>query len=275
MRLLLWARNVALTAVVLSSIGCAGLAHATLGIVVHEHVVVPGYKLNVFTPAPRLRAGVGKVDITPPPGYPTGGHGPAGDIARGYWLRLYARAFFFTDPAGRALVLVSCDLFAMPAGLRELVAQRVATTWNARGVLIRPEAILLAATHTHQSPGNFMTSSLYNGFGSVKAGFSRELFEFLAKRIASAIDVAVSDGLDPHNGDTVITLRIDRRQRDFLLNRSPRTFLLNWNAQRLMDGWANVADHCQPTVESGEPERKIGSCRDVRDCEPSIRRSRR
>src|SRR5437660_209323 len=73
-----------------------------------------------------FRARVKQVDITPPPGFPTGGHGPAGDIARGYWNRLHARAFYFDLGAGSSkLVLVSCDLFAMPLGLHRAVWQEL------------------------------------------------------------------------------------------------------------------------------------------------------
>src|SRR5262245_26764846 len=67
-------------------------------------------------------AGAGIADITPPPGFPMGGHGPSAEVARGYWLGLRARAFFFEDRDGRTLTLVSADLFAIPAGLRANVA---------------------------------------------------------------------------------------------------------------------------------------------------------
>src|SRR5215472_15520885 len=67
-----------------------------------KRLVVGGYKLPAPQPIRmRLRAGVGRADITPPAGYPNGGDGPAGNLARGYWARLYARAYFFQDQQGR------------------------------------------------------------------------------------------------------------------------------------------------------------------------------
>jgi hypothetical protein len=57
-------------------------------------IPVPAYSLHAPAPEPgRFTAGAGKSEITPPPGIPMGGHGPAGRVARGYWTRLYARSF--------------------------------------------------------------------------------------------------------------------------------------------------------------------------------------
>src|ERR1039457_4324212 len=47
-----------------------------------------------------------KEEFAPPPGYPNAGPGPPAPIARGYWSRLYARAFYFRDKDGNPLVLV-------------------------------------------------------------------------------------------------------------------------------------------------------------------------
>jgi len=141
--------------------------------------VAPGY----FT------AGVSRVDITPPPGYPLGGHSIGGKVSRGYWTRLYARAFFFRDAQGDTLALVSCDLFAIPAGLHSEVARIVASEHD---VSLVPDALILAATHTHHGPGNYMTSATYN-FGGPIPGFSPDLFHFLAGRIARAVKLAEQD----------------------------------------------------------------------------------
>jgi neutral ceramidase len=134
-------------------------------------------------------AGAARVDITPPPGYPLGGHSIAGRVARGHWTRLRARAFFFRDTAGRALALVSCDLFAVPAGLHAEVARRVA----AGGVALSPDELILAATHTHHGPVNYMTSRVYASAGPLPWGFDRALFDFLAGRVAEAVAEAARE----------------------------------------------------------------------------------
>jgi neutral ceramidase len=120
-------------------------------------------------------------------------------------MRLRARAFFFEDRAGHALALVSCDLFALPGGLHAKVAERIAAKAGKQGlsVSLPPESLILAATHTHHSPGNYMTARVYNQFGSAYSGFSKPLFEFLADRIADAvlgaIDDSASAGAGPKN----------------------------------------------------------------------------
>lgn len=136
-----------------------------------------------------FRAGAAKVDITPPPGYPMGGHSQSGKIARGFWSRLHSRAIYLQDADGRGLALVSCDLWSLPAGLADRVAELLAL--EPCGPPLARDQIVLAATHTHHSPGNFSSCPLYNKFASPKAGFDRDLFEFLAGRIASAITAAV------------------------------------------------------------------------------------
>ena len=71
------------------------------------------------SPTGDVAAGAATVDITPPPGYPTGGHGPAGAIARGQLGRLHATALYVRDAAGKSVVLVSTDLFAMSGRIHQ------------------------------------------------------------------------------------------------------------------------------------------------------------
>src|SRR5215467_2572074 len=130
--------------------------------------------LTLFMNAQAFRAGVGKAEITPPPGWPTGGHGPAGSIARGYWNRLYARAFYIEDAQKQSIVLVSCDMFAVPLGLRAAVWNQVKAVPN-----LKADRLIIAATHTHQGPGNYLSAQVYNEFGSSASGFSKPLFDYL------------------------------------------------------------------------------------------------
>lgn len=135
-----------------------------------------------------FRAGAAKVDITPPPGFPMGGFSIIGKTARGYWTRLFARAIYLEDHEADAIVLVVCDLWSIPGGLSDRVAELVAHEENARH--LGRGQIVLAATHTHHSPGNFSTSAMYNQFASPRAGFDGRLFDFLAHRIAAAVAAA-------------------------------------------------------------------------------------
>ena len=232
---------------------------------------IPAYQLGQQTWTPdSFIAGAGRTDITPPPGFPTGGDGPAGNLARGYWTRLHARAFFFADQNGKTAVLVSADLFAIPGGLTAAVAERVGTKWSARGITIIPEAITIAATHTHQGPGNFLTAGAYNQFGSKFSGFSLPLFEFLVRQVSLAIDMAVNDALV--NGPAELYLRTSRAD-GLQMNRSPFTFLMNADSQALMDAFhAPVAD-CAPVVFRGEAAATgwdLPGCPRLRAADPTL-----
>ena len=165
-------------------VGCVGVAIAGCATVA-GHLPVPQ--------APRASgqflAGVARVDITPAPGFPMGGHSKVGRTSMGYWTRLFARAFVFEDASGNTLVLVSCDLWSVPAGLVDRVAEILSAREETRH--IDRDQLILAATHTHHSPGNFSTSAFYNTFASPSVGFDARLFEFLAQRIGRSIIEAV------------------------------------------------------------------------------------
>jgi neutral ceramidase len=198
-------------------------------------LAVQGYAVSPPHPGGSFRAGVGAADITPPPGFPTGGHGPAGDVARGYWIRLKARAFFFEDAAGRTLALVSSELFAIPGGLRAEVAARVVKALHQRKVdaAFSVDSLILAATHTHHGPGNFMTARSHNQFGSTYPGFSDELFRFLAGRIADAVVDAIVDARS-NAGSVELAVHTYAVDDSMLLNRAPSAFVLNRDRDELL-----------------------------------------
>lgn len=156
---------------------------------------VPAYTVAPPDASPVFLAGVGKVDITPPPGYPLGGHSIGARMARGYWTRLYARAFYFQDAGGRRLILVSCDLFAIPAGLYAQVAQELK---------LPPESLIISATHTHHGPAGYMSSAVFN-FAGLLPGYDFELARRLKEGIEEAIESARKNAGEP--GASSIVLR--------------------------------------------------------------------
>jgi len=176
-------------------------------------------------------------------------------MARGYWTRLYARAFFFADSTGSPLVLVSSDFFAVPGGLTAEVRRRVAIAWAKRGLSIPPEAIIIAATHTHHGPGNYLTAGTYNAYGSRYPGFDKRLFAFLTDRITQAIDSAISDAWE--GGPATMWLRRGQVSSGLLLNRSALTFMSNWNAAQIMDRLNPLGPiDCRPRLEADEAREK-------------------
>ena len=174
-------------------------------------------------------AGASRVDITPMPGFATGGHSTAGAVARGYWTRLFARAVYLEDGKGSSVVLVSCDLWSVPAGLVDRIAQILADAHP--DTAVGRNQILLAATHTHHSPGNFSTSVMYNLFASKKPGFDPRLFEFLARRIARAIAeaAAVKRPAQLVLGETEVPLLVRNRSFEAFEENPESTAILEAN----------------------------------------------
>lgn len=148
-----------------------------------------------------LRAGVGQADIQPRTGYYLGGWTRADRVANGQHTRLFADAMVL-QRGGRKVALVAAQLFAVPAGLQQHVAEALAdrgfTTSN----------VLISASHTHGGPGGFANFPTYNtaapSLQTLDRPISfvelldpkptdRQLYTFLVQRIATAIRRADAD----------------------------------------------------------------------------------
>jgi neutral ceramidase len=137
-------------------------------------------------PIDGLLAGVAEVDLTPPPGMPKAGHSRSAHDGIGFRTRIRARVLHLR--AGTAsLALVACDLQGGSAVLNHLVAERVARTTD-----VRLPGLFIGVTHTHAGPGQFQGSDFYNRFCSNRPGFDPAYTDFLADRIAGAVEEAVA-----------------------------------------------------------------------------------
>jgi neutral ceramidase len=165
--------SVAWVLVALAISGCA-----TIRVSQHE----PG----VHPPGGTFVAGVGKVDLTPPPGLPLFGYSKIrAQSAAGFHTRLYARAVYLEDASGERVALVQCDLGAISALLHHQVAQ---TITQETGITV--DRLLLGATHTHAGPGGYFGEVFYNHWGSNAPGFDPDILAFLVERIAQAVQEA-------------------------------------------------------------------------------------
>jgi neutral ceramidase len=135
-----------------------------------------------------LRAGFGRADITPPPGFGLGGNGPEGRQARGWRTRLYVRALVLQDARGERIALVVADLVHISALLQRRVAELLPP-----GLGISADNLLLSATHTHSGPGHFYEATEFNLNGSSVVGFDAKLTDFLAGQIAHAVRQAAEN----------------------------------------------------------------------------------
>lgn len=153
---------------------------------------MPGAAPPPNTPAPAvpqpLRAGAAHVDITPPPGPATFGHGPDSFASQGYWTRLGCRAFVFeSEGAQNRHALVSCDLGAISHVLQRETAVRLTRE-------LHVSRLMLTATHTHAGPAHFFENPAYSGtLSSRNPGFDPKMVDFLADRIANAVKAAIAE----------------------------------------------------------------------------------
>ncbi|MGH2955146.1 MAG: neutral/alkaline non-lysosomal ceramidase N-terminal domain-containing protein [Solirubrobacterales bacterium] len=155
---------------------------------------------SVGAKEPRLKAGVGRADITPPTGYPFGGWVRADRVGSGVHTRLYASALVLKS-GGRKLALASVDLFAAPGGLIKEAADQAGHGFSERNVLV-------SASHTHAGPSQFANFATLNtvapstetitspeSFIDFLAAEPAEpqLYTFLTERIALALRRANRD----------------------------------------------------------------------------------
>ncbi|UCF19028.1 MAG: neutral/alkaline non-lysosomal ceramidase N-terminal domain-containing protein [Gemmatimonadota bacterium] len=134
-----------------------------------------------------LRAGFGRKDITPPPGYGLFGYGPEAKPAAGYRNRLYVRSLVLQDANGELVAFAVADLDLISTLLHRKVAERVSA---ATGSHIAADRLLLAATHTHSAPGHYLSGAAINEFGSSVGGYDSTFANWLADGIAQAVEEA-------------------------------------------------------------------------------------
>ena len=107
--------------------------------------------------------------ITPPVGTPMEGYSARRDVSQGVHDDLYARALVLDDGTS-AVALVSCDLVGVD---RRLVSDARQRASEATG--LRPNHILIAATHTHAGPAG------------LRRDVDEALLDVTARHIAGAV----------------------------------------------------------------------------------------
>ena len=156
-------------------------------------VTLPASASKAPVPPPTGRgmiAGIGRVDITPPPGLGLAGYGLEGRRATGYRHRLYLRALFLEDGRGERVAFVVADLPFVSALVHRRAAQLLAPRTG-----IGVDRLLLSATHTHAAPGHVEDGRLQNRWGSGVPGYDSVLAGWLARAVARVVTQAVDGAL--------------------------------------------------------------------------------
>ena len=135
-----------------------------------------------------LAAGIGRADITPPPGLGLAGNGPEGRVAVGYRSRLYVRALLLEDERGERVAVVVADL----PFISVLVQRRAAELLEPR-TGVGADRLMLSATHTHAGPGHIEDGRLHNTHASQVPGYDSAFAGRVAAAIADAVSAAVDD----------------------------------------------------------------------------------
>jgi neutral ceramidase len=136
-------------------------------------------------PPGALVAGADEVDITPHLDLPMAGYSAVAKTAVGVSGRLFARALFLRDARGEPAAVCVADIMSGTRYLLERVAQLTAATCG-----ITTDRLLLIGTHTHTGPAWIYGNSLYDQFATHTPGFDPGLCDWLAHRIAGAIERA-------------------------------------------------------------------------------------
>lgn len=199
-----------------------------------------------------LRAGSAKVEITPDVKalrVPLGGYAARKDApATGVRDPIFARAIVFSD-GKQTIRIVSVDLCFIPASLREAVRSHLKNT-NA--------PLFLCATHSHSAPDplamHARNTIAFPGFSK----FDSALRDFIAKRIADAVNQAESQ-LEPATIE-IATAKVDglnrNRRGEKILDAEMGTVRVKWANGEVSSVLVNFAAH--PTIY-GDKMREISA----------------
>lgn len=96
------------------------------------------------------KAGAAAIDITPDGPVWMAGYGSRKKPSEGVSQKLFAKALALEDAWGGRIVIVTLDLIGVPRPIRESVERQARERHE-----LRPEAILLNASHTHSGPAPY------------------------------------------------------------------------------------------------------------------------
>ena len=142
-----------------------------------------GFAQTAPLPTPTWKAGAASAKITPEKMMWMAGYAGRNKPADGVTMDLFAKALAIEDGQGQRVVLVTLDLIGVPRMLRQNVAARAEKEYG-----IKPERLLLNASHTHSGPELRARSLDYPNKRDAEAdAYTAQLEATLAQLIGEAL----------------------------------------------------------------------------------------
>ncbi|MCA9040118.1 MAG: neutral/alkaline non-lysosomal ceramidase N-terminal domain-containing protein [Planctomycetaceae bacterium] len=137
------------------------------------------------------QAGVSKIVITPEDEIWMGGYASRKSPAEGVLQDLYAKSLVLADEEGNRVVMVTTDLVGIPRSVRENVVTAVIEQHQ-----LRPDQILLNASHTHCGPELRPSKSTIYDLDPAITAQCRQYRQRLEEKIIQVIGKSLQD-LEP------------------------------------------------------------------------------
>jgi hypothetical protein len=191
--------------------------------------------LAVNAPAAGFKAGVARVDITPPLPFWLSGYAARTNPAPTVRSALWARALALEDAAGARAVVVTTDLIGLPAETSEAAAGRLAREHG-----LPRAAVVFNSSHTHAGPAIWPNLRVMFDFPPAERERAAQYVRELTDHLVSVAGAALGR-LEP------ATLAFGRGTATFAVNRrepTPTGFRIGVNP-------AGPVDHSVPVLRVG------------------------
>jgi hypothetical protein len=128
------------------------------------------------------KAGAAAIDITPEGPVWMAGYASRKKPSEGVSQRLQAKALALEDADGSQMVMVTLDLIGVPKAVREAVERQARERFQ-----LRPESLLLNASHTHSGPSPYPRGVSDPAFVSKAESYGNMLQEKIVQVIGDAL----------------------------------------------------------------------------------------
>lgn len=142
--------------------------------------------LGAATPGSEYRAGIARVEITPPTPFWLSGYAARTNSAGRVRSALWAKALALEDNASNRVVIVTMDLIGLPVEVANAAARRVE-----RDCGLARHQVLFNASHTHSGPVVWPNLRVLFEFTPEEEGRAERYSRELADRLAGVVQEAI------------------------------------------------------------------------------------